>query len=47
LGEGVILTRRGIVRRICPHPLLHYCQYVPLDSASGSVPGAKPRVTFH
>jgi hypothetical protein len=24
LGEGVILTRRGTVRRLCPHPLLHY-----------------------
>jgi hypothetical protein len=41
------LTRRGSVRRLCPHPLLHYCQYVPLDSASGSVSGAKPRVAFH
>jgi hypothetical protein len=36
-GEGVILTRRGTVRCLCPHPLLHYCQYVPLDCASGSV----------
>jgi hypothetical protein len=25
-GEGVILTRRGTVRRLCPHPLLHYYQ---------------------
>jgi hypothetical protein len=41
------LTRRGTVRRLCPHPLLHYCQYVPLDCASGSVSGAKPRVAFH
>jgi hypothetical protein len=32
LGEGVILTRRGTVRRLYPHPLLHYCEYVPLDS---------------
>jgi hypothetical protein len=24
-GEGVILTRRGTVRRLCYHPLLHYC----------------------
>jgi hypothetical protein len=24
LGEGVILTRRETVRRLCPHPLLHY-----------------------
>jgi hypothetical protein len=24
-GEGVILTRRGTVRRLIPHPLLHYC----------------------
>jgi hypothetical protein len=47
LGEGVILTRRGTVRRLCPHPLLHYCLYVPLDCASGSVSGAKPRVAFH
>jgi hypothetical protein len=46
LSEGVILTRRGIVRRLCPHPLLHYCQYMPLDYASGSVSGAKPRVAF-
>jgi hypothetical protein len=41
------LIRRGTVRRLCPHPLLHYCQYVPLDCASGSVSGAKPRVAFH
>jgi hypothetical protein len=41
------LTRRGTVRRLCPHPLLHYCQYVPLDCASGSISGAKPRVAFH
>jgi hypothetical protein len=41
------LTRRGNVTRICPHPLLHYCQYVPLDCASGSVSGAKPHVAFH
>jgi hypothetical protein len=30
-GEGVILTRCGTVRCLYPHPLLHYCQYVPLD----------------
>jgi hypothetical protein len=47
LGEGVILTRRGTVMHLCPHPLLHYCQYVPLDCASGSVSGAKPCVSFH
>jgi hypothetical protein len=41
------LTRRGTVRRLCPHSLLHYCQYVPLDCASGSISGAKPRVAFH
>jgi hypothetical protein len=41
------LTRRGTVRRLCPHPLLHYCQYVPLDCASGSVSGAKLHVAFH
>jgi hypothetical protein len=41
------LTRRGTVRCLCPHPLLHYCQYVPLNCASGSVSGAKPHVTFH
>jgi hypothetical protein len=41
------LTRRGIVRRLCSHPLLHYCQYVPLDCASSSVSSAKPRVAFH
>jgi hypothetical protein len=29
-----------------PHPLLHYCQYVPLDCTSGSISGAKSRVTF-
>jgi hypothetical protein len=46
LGERVILTRRGTVRRLCPHPLLHYCQYVPLDCALGSVSGAKPRIPF-
>jgi hypothetical protein len=47
LGEGVISTRRGTVRRLCPHPLLYYCQYVPLDCASGSTSGVKPRVAFH
>jgi hypothetical protein len=41
------LTRRGTVRHLRPHPLLHYCQYVPLDWASGSVSGVKPRVSFH
>jgi hypothetical protein len=41
------LTRRGTVRNLFPHPLLHYYQYVPLDCASGSVSGAKPRVSFH
>jgi hypothetical protein len=30
-----------------PHPLLHYCQYVPLDCASGSISGAKPSKTLH
>jgi hypothetical protein len=47
VGEGVILTRRGTVRSLCPHPLLHYCEYVPLDCASSSVSGAKPHVAFH
>jgi hypothetical protein len=47
LGEGVILTRRGTVRHLFPHPLLHYSQYVPLDCASGSISGTKPRGTFH
>jgi hypothetical protein len=41
------LTRRGTVRRLCPHPLLKNCQYVPLDCTSGSVSGAKPRIAFH
>jgi hypothetical protein len=41
------LTRRGTVRRLCPHPLLRYCQYMPLDCASGSISGAKPRIAFH
>jgi hypothetical protein len=41
------LTRRGTVRRLCSHPLLHYCLYVPLDCALGSVSGAKPCVAFH
>jgi hypothetical protein len=45
--RGSILTKRGTFRRLCPHPLLHYCQYVPLDCASGSVSSAKPRVPFH
>jgi hypothetical protein len=40
------LTRCGTVRRLCPHPLLHYCQYVPLNCASGPVLGAKPRIAF-
>jgi hypothetical protein len=47
LGLGVILATRETVRRLCPHALLHYCQYVPFDCASGSASGAKPRVTFH
>jgi hypothetical protein len=46
LGEGVILTRRGTIRRLCTHPLLHYCQYMPLDCASGFVSGANPCVAF-
>jgi hypothetical protein len=41
------LTRRGTVRRLCPQPLLHYCQYVPLDCTSGSILGVKPRAAFH
>jgi hypothetical protein len=41
------LTRCGTVRRLCPYPLLHYCQYVPLDCASSSVSSAKPHVAFH
>jgi hypothetical protein len=41
------LTRRRTVRRLYPHPLLYYCQYVPLDCASGSISSAKPRVAFH
>jgi hypothetical protein len=45
-GERVILTRRGTIRRLCLHPLLHYCPYVPLDCVSGSVSGAKARVAF-
>jgi hypothetical protein len=44
-GEGVILTRRGTVRRLCPYPPPYYCQYVPLDCASGSVSGANPSKT--
>jgi hypothetical protein len=47
VGEGkeVILTRRGTVRRLYSHPLLHCCQYVPHDCASDSVLGAKPSKT--
>jgi hypothetical protein len=41
------LTRHGTVRRLCPHPLLHPSQYVPLDCALGSISGAKPRIAFH
>jgi hypothetical protein len=37
-GGVVILTRRGTVRHLCPHPLLRLCHY----SVSGSVSGAKP-----
>jgi hypothetical protein len=47
LGGGVILTRCGTVRHLWPHPLLHNCQYAPLDCASGSISGAKPHVAFH
>jgi hypothetical protein len=46
LREGVMLTRRRTIRCLCTHPVLHYCQYVPLDCTSGSVSGAKPRVAF-
>jgi hypothetical protein len=46
-GRGSILTRRGTVKRLCPHPLLHYCQYVPIDCASGSISGANTCVAFH
>jgi hypothetical protein len=46
-GRGLILTRRGTVRRLYSHTLLHYCQYVPLDCASGSVSSAKPSKTPH
>jgi hypothetical protein len=46
LGEGIILTRHGTVSHLYPHPLLHYCQYVPLDCASGSISGAKSHVDF-
>jgi hypothetical protein len=27
-GRGVILTRRRTVRRLCPHPLLHWCHSI-------------------
>jgi hypothetical protein len=27
-GKGVILTRRRTVRRLCPHPLLHWCHSI-------------------
>jgi hypothetical protein len=51
VGEGdwvrELLTRRGTVRRLCPHPLLHYYLYVPLDCAPSSVSGAKPSKTAH
>jgi hypothetical protein len=46
LGKGVILTRRGTVKHLYPHPLLHYCKYVPLDCAPGSLSGAKPCIAF-
>jgi hypothetical protein len=39
------LIRRGTVRHLCPHPLIHYSQYVPLNCASGSILGAKPSKT--
>jgi hypothetical protein len=45
-GMGVILTRRGTVRLLYPHQLLHHCQYVPLNCASGSVLGANPTETM-
>jgi hypothetical protein len=40
-------SRRGTVTHLCRHPLLHYCEYVPLDCSLGSVSGAKPRIAFH
>jgi hypothetical protein len=40
------LTRCGTVTRLWPYPLLHYCHYVPLNCATGSVSGAKPRAAF-
>jgi hypothetical protein len=41
------MIRRGTVRCLCPHPLLHFYQYVPLDCVSGSISGVKPRIAFH
>jgi hypothetical protein len=44
-GMGVILTRCGTIVRLCSQPLLHYCQYTPLNCTSGTVSGAKPSKT--
>jgi hypothetical protein len=41
-GKGVILTRRRIVRRLYPNPLLHWCHY----GASDTVSDAKPSKTM-
>jgi hypothetical protein len=46
-GRGSYIDKTWNRQAPLPHPLLHYFQYVPLDCASGSVSGAKPRVAFH
>jgi hypothetical protein len=48
-GRGSYIDKTRNRQAPLPPPLLHYCQYVPLDCASGYVLGAnrpKPRVTF-
>jgi hypothetical protein len=35
-GKGVILTRRGIVRRLYHNPLLHWCHYGASDTVSNA-----------
>jgi hypothetical protein len=44
-GQGSYIDKTRTVRCLCPHPLLHYCQYVPLYCASGSVWATKPSKT--
>jgi hypothetical protein len=46
-GRGSYIDKTRKRQAPLPHPLLHYCQVVPLYCTSGSVSVAKPHVAFH